>query len=257
MRYNIGKELLLLVAMIAMLALPGCGSKAKIDLTEYVHVDISGASDYGYAHAYIDGTMLDAIAFDAVREDESALDRMERIQLLSQIECKLDKTEKLTNGDVVTVTITYPDTLEEALDADITPRSGESWTVEVKNLEVLHEYDVFGDVSVSFEGWNGYGKAVIELSGGCQLRCTASQTEGLSNGDVITVTLEAPNGADLIDYCISEEFLPAVETKEYTVSKLKEAPRIDLFEEIDIVPVGRSPFLSLTIRGKYGDVEIG
>ena len=255
MKHILKKTLLLLTSLIAVLALSACGSKTKIDLTEYVIVDISGVSGYAYAHAYDDNDRLEVLVLGD--EDKDSAASWVKLDLLMQIDYDIDKSEYLSNGDTITVTVTYPEELAEALDADVTPKSGESWTVEVRGLEELHEYDVFADLDVTFEGVNGYGKPIIQINGGTQVGWEFSQEEELSNGDTVTMTLTGPNGRDLLYYCTEEGFVPTAESKEFTVTGLVDAPIIDLFEDIDITVEGRSPFLSLHIRGKYENDGIG
>ena len=257
MKHNIKKMLLLLTALIAVLALTGCGSKNKIDLQDYIHVEPYGVSGYGDANAYIDNAGLEALVLSNSKDGESELEQLAKLELVWNIKYELDKSENLSNGDKITVTVTYSSSLAEVLDAEITPKSGESWTVEVSGLEELHEYDVFADLDVTFEGYNGYGKPKVQINGGTLVGWVFSQEEGLSNGDTITMTLTGPDGTDLMYYCTEEDFVPSAESKEFTVTGLAEAPLVDLFEDIDIVVEGTSPFMSIFIRGKYEDKDIG
>ena len=139
MKHTIKKTLLLLTALIAVLALTACGSKTKIDLTQYVHVNVSGADGYGYATADVDDTGLEALLLS---DDESDADSWVKLDLLMRISYELDTNDHLSNSDKISVTVTYPDGLAEALDADITPKSGESWTVEIDGLGEPDRIDV-------------------------------------------------------------------------------------------------------------------
>lgn len=252
------KKTLLLIAMLAIiLTMGGCGSKTKIDLQEVIYVEPYGADGYGQVRDWMDEEMLLALIQTEETDDESLLSAIEKMDLLTRIEYKLDKTEKLSNGDKITVTVSYPDTLEEALGAKLSPKSGGSWTVEVSGLQEVHVFDFFQDIDVSFHGFDGYGKIDIQVNGGTPVGCNVSQEDGLSNGDVVTVELTAPDGGDLLDYCLNDGFMVEYERKEFTVSGLEEAPVVDLFENIDISIEGRSPYLSLSIRGKYEDDGIG
>jgi hypothetical protein len=115
MKHILKKTLLLLTSLIAVLALSACGSKTKIDLTEYVIVDISGVSGYAYAHAYDDNDRLEALVLGDENKDSAA--SWVKLDLLMQIDYDIDKSEYLSNGDTITVTVTYPEELAEALDA--------------------------------------------------------------------------------------------------------------------------------------------
>ena len=252
------KKPLLLIAMLAIiLTISGCGSKTKIDMQECIHVEPYGANGYGKTNDWIDEEMLLVLVQTVEMDDESLVAALEKLDLLTQIEYELDKTEKLSNGDKITVTVTYPDSLEDALDADISPKSGSGWTVEVSGLQDVHVYDIFQDIDVTFSGFNGYGKIDVQVNNGTPIGYTSSQGESLSNGDIVTVTLTAPDGGDLLNYCLNDGFMVEHESKEFTVSGLEEAPVIDLFENIDITVEGCSPYLRLSIRGKYEDDGIG
>ena len=248
---------IMLMAVMAMAVLTGCGGKNKIDLRDekYVSVNISGPSGYGEASVDTDDDALAAMILSDDVTEENLTAYLLKVDALSRITYTLDKSDKLSNGDTVTVTVTYPEELEEVLDAKITPKSGDSWTVEVTGLEELYTFDLFLNINVTFTGFNGYGEPKVQVNGGNNVGCIFSQKENLSNGDVVTVTLTGPKGRDLIDYCISEGFVPEVESKDFIVSDLPEVPQIDLFENLDVTVQGRSPFLSLAIRGKYDGIQ--
>lgn len=248
---------IMLMAVMAMAVLTGCGGKNKIDLRDekYVSVNISGPSGYGEASVDMDDDALAAMILSDDVTGENLTAYLLKVDALSRITYTLDKTEKLSNGDTITLTISYPDDLEEVLDAKITPKSGDSWTVEVTGLEELYTFDLFLNIDVTFTGFNGYGEPKVQVNGGNNVGCIFSQKENLSNGDVVTVTLTGPKGRDLIDYCISEGFVPEVESKDFIVSDLPEVPQIDLFENLDVTVQGRSPFLSLAIRAKYDGIQ--
>ena len=245
----------LLIVVMALAALTGCGGKKQIDLRDYVEVEITKANGYGLADYEIDDASLEALVLTGGAEKKSDLEILAMLELLAKIDYTLDKTDHLSNGDIITVTVTYPDALEEALNAKITPESGDSWTVEVKDLPELYTFDLFGNIEVSFFGFDGYGQCDVQVNGGDNVGYVLSKEENLSNGDVVTITLTGPNGSDLIDYCINQEFLPEVESKEFTVSGLEEIPQIDLFEDLDVTVEGRAPFLDLAICGKYDNIE--
>lgn len=84
------------------------------------------------------------------------------------------------------------------------------------------EKDLFTeDFRVEFSGENGEGVASVYSLDGYGLDYTLEPGYGLSNGDVVTVTLSAPNGADLEDYCEEHYgFTPASNEMVYTVSDL-------------------------------------
>lgn len=245
----------LLIVVMALAALTGCGGKKQIDLHDYVEVTLASANGYGEARAVTDDASLEALVLSDGADKKSDLEILTMWDLLAKVDYTLDKTDHLSNGDIITVTVTYPDALEEALNAKITPESGDSWTVEVKDLPELYKFDLFDNIEVSFYGFDGYGQCDVQVNGGDNVGCVLSKEENLSNGDVVTITLTGPNGSDLIDYCINQEFLPEVESKEFTVSGLKELGEIDLFEKLDVTVMERSPFLEVSVWSPHDGIE--
>ena len=247
--------LCLLIVVMAMAALTGCGGKKQIDLCDYVEVEITKANGYGLADYEIDDASLEALVLADGATKKSDTEIWMMLELLAKVDYTLDKTDHLSNGDIITVTVTYPDALEDALNAKITPKSGDSWTVEVKDLPELYKFDLFGNIEVSFYGFDGYGQCDVQVNGGDNVGYVLSKEENLSNGDVVTVTLTGPNGSNLIDYCINQEFLPEVESKEFTVSGLEELGEIDLFENLDVTVTGCSPFLEVSVWSPHDGIE--
>ena len=87
------------------------------------------------------------------------------------------------------------------------------------------EKDLFAeDYRVEFSGENGAGAANVYSINGYSLDSTVEPGHGLSNGDVVTLILSAPNGEDLEDYCREHYgFTPVSRSSEYTVDTLAEA----------------------------------
>lgn len=247
---------LLLLTLLSMLLLTGCGK--SVNLKDCVSVTFSGAEGYGKASASLDdSSLVDLVDVDV--DQDIGLDEiggaLNAYWYIEDIEVSLDTTEGLSNGDKVTVTIEYPEELSKAMGVGIRPKSGTSWTVEVSGLPEVEEVDPFEDVNVTFSGYDGYGAATVEDNSPYGLSYNLSNTASdLSNGDVVTLTVSTDNGSDLQDYCIENYgFVPTATSRDYTVSGLEEAQTIDLFEDLDVTVEGRSPYLSLSILGKYNN----
>lgn len=223
MKHTVKKTVLfLLIAVLSVLALTGCGRQTEVNLKEVVTLDLSGVDGYGYAYAEIDEQLLYALVHPDDAEEYNTMDAINTLDLLSRIDCTLDRTEKLSNGDKVTVTITYPDTLEKALDVSFTPKSGESWDIEVAGLGEPEKIDVFENISLKYEDGN-----TLCAKGLCRdLIYTLSQTQHLHNGDTVTITVSAPDGSDDLDaYCMENYgWMPQSDTLEYTVEGIDEFP---------------------------------
>lgn len=183
---------------------------------------------------------------------------IELLLTLSDIDISLDKTSDLSNGDTVTVTLTYPDSLEEKLGVRIRPKSGSSWKAKISDLEEATEVDIFKYFPVSFSGYNGYGTASVSEASDYILTCTLSKTEGLTNGEQITLTVKAPSNRVLSDYCAEKYgIIPKESSCKVTVYALEEADTVDLFEDVDVTLTGYSPYLGISVYGKYEHKNIG
>lgn len=250
-------RLLLLFAVLIVLALTACGSKTEIDLKEVVTLDLSGVDGYGYAQGEIDEQQLYALVRPDESEEYNTMDAINTIELLSRIDCTLDRTEKLSNGDNVTVTVTYPDTLEDALDVSFTPKSGESWTVEITGLGEPEKIDVFENISLQYEDGN-----TLCAKGPCpDLIYTLSQTQHLHNGDTVTITVSAPDRTvDLDAYCMENYgWMPQSDTLEYTVAGIDEFPAVleeipeELVDQMRMVAQLQIESVGEQMASNYGD----
>lgn len=254
MKHITKKIFLLLTALIAVLALTGCGSKTTIDLTQYVQVNVSGADGYGYASADVDDIGLEALLLS---DNESDADSWVELDMLLRIRYEIDKKDHLSNGDKVSVTVTYPDGLAEALDADITPKSGDSWTVEIAGLGEPERVDVFEGTTIVY----GNGNTLCANGLYTALKYTLSQSQGLSNGDTVTITVSAPDGnADLESYCMDTYgWMPMSDSCEYTVTGIDEYPiRLEdipeeLFEELRMIAQMQIEAMGAQMHSSFGN----
>ena len=254
MKHITKKNFLLLTALIAVLALTGCGSKNTIDLTQYVQVNVSGADGYGCASADADDIGLEALLLS---DDESDADSWVKLDMLLRIRYEIDKKDHLSNGDKVSVTVTYPDGLAEALDADITPKSGDSWTVEIAGLGEPERVDVFEGMTIEY----GNGNTLCANGLYTALKYTLSQSQGLSNGDTVTITVSAPDGnADLESYCMDTYgWMPMSDSCEYTVTGIDEYPiRLEdipeeLFEELRMIAQMQIEAMGAQMHSSFGN----
>ena len=254
MKHITKKIFLLLTALIAVLALTGCGSKTTIDLTQYVQVNVSGADGYGYASADVDDIGLEALLLS---DNESDADSWVELDMLLRIRYEIDKKDHLSNGDKVSVTVTYPDGLAEALDADITPKSGDSWTVEIAGLGEPERVDVFEGTTIVY----GNGNTLCANGLYTALKYTLSQSQGLSNGDTVTITVSAPDGnADLESYCMDTYgWMPMSDSCEYTVTGIDEYPiRLEdipeeLFDKLRMIAQMQIEAMGAQMHSSFGN----
>lgn len=249
----------LIVAMMAALAalvLTACGG-TKLNLKDYTEVTFSGAQGYGRASVSLNEDQMLAVLTakkGGSGDDEAAwTGTFSTLELLDEIDVTLDKTDGLSNGDKVTITVSYPEKLAKELGIKLSPKNGSSWTVKVSDLPDVESKDLFEDLDVSFTGPNGYGQIEINNRSEYSFKASASPENNLSNGDTVVVTLTSSDGLDdLESYCINYYgFVPTSLTKEYTVSDLAEGGTLDLFEDLKVTVSGFAPNGKISVKGKY------
>ena len=229
-------KLTVIMLLIGVMTLTGCSAKTKIDLKEYVNLNVSGADGYGVICAETDIERLLECIQTGENDEEGLVAALSTLGLLEEISYQADKTEGLSNGDEVTISVTYPETLSKHLDVNLAPKSGSSWTIEVSGLKPPEKVDLFENISLEYN----IGSTLFVKGGYSYLNYTLSKTQDLSNGDVVTITVSAPNGEEnLADYCMKNYgWMPLSASCEYTVTGLDEYPvkyeeiPVDLFKEI-------------------------
>lgn len=199
----------------------------------------------------------------------------ENLSLKDCVSVTLDRENTyLSNGDKITVSVTpdFPE-FEEMYGIKLTLKHK---TVKVKGLKEAVGFDPFDGVSVVFDGYTGFGRVTVnvpsspvaigdsgfsaeysarndgfgitisdptgENSSSYYLRCTFDRAYNLSNGDIITATMQdAENLIPLMGISLS-----ATE-KKTTVSGLSDMLSYDPSKEVSVVFSGFSG---------YGDAEI-
>ncbi len=134
--------------------------------------------------------------------------------LEDQISGSLDKTSKLSNGDEIKYIWECNDAVIEKLFKVKLNYSDITYTVE--NLKPVEKKDVFANISLNFSGIAPTGRIdnVVNPEG---LSLKYSKTDGLSNGDKITVTASIGDEGSFIE---KHGWLPKEMTKDYEVSGL-------------------------------------
>ena len=138
--------LIILNVALLMLTACGCGAKQKIDTSDgvtnifdYVTVDFSGNNGEGTAYVNVDYNGLETEMVGG--EDKiKSMDDMEDfpsltkyINTVSSISFSIDQNEGLTNGDQVTVSVTYDESAAQS--AGVVFGDEKSHTYAVKGLK--------------------------------------------------------------------------------------------------------------------------
>lgn len=141
-------KLLGLLGFGMIFILSGCSSKTTLELMDYVEVKFEGVDTKGKAVLDVDwSTMENDIMKNSKNSKDNKLeDELEKVVSLfeseSSINYKLNKTDNLTNGDSVTLTISYDKDLEEKYDFKFTGAMKKDFTVEgLKDVEEINAFD--------------------------------------------------------------------------------------------------------------------
>lgn len=234
--------------------------KNVILLTDYVHIDsVTGADGYGHLEYSFDSySVYQKLAGMDVKNDKDAealfseenLLKAEKIMtVLEGVTVTADKNDNLSNGDKVTLTVSFDNPTKEKLDFEL--RGGEiSYTVE--GLAEGLPFDPFSEeiISVAFTGASGSGEAIIGLVSGDDMykavTYSFSNSYNLSNGDevVLTAVFDQQYFAAL-GYAVPDQC-----SKTYIVSGLK-----DFFRPSDGLSVSeRTRFEDLTMSSVLDDI---
>lgn len=241
-----------LLLMAAAMTLTACGGKS-IDLTDYVSIDaVSGADGYGHLEYSFDSySVYQKIAGIDVKNDkdvealfsEESLLKTEKIwAVLEGVSVVADKSDNLSNGDKVTLTVSFDNPTNEKLDFEL---RGGKITYTVEGLADGLPFDPFSEdvISVAFTGASGSGEAIVGLASDDAMykgvTYSFANNYNLSNGDEVTLNavFDQQYFASL-GYTVPEQC-----SKTYTVSGLK-----DFFRPSDGLSVSeRTRFEELTM----------
>lgn len=251
------------IVVIVVIAVAFSGRKiTTVSINDYVSVSFSGYDTVGTASVEFDYDTFTADYADLEWDEDALLDLMEEVyddEYMAEIEdyieevlalyepadliyeefyyaASLDSASGLSNGD--TVTLTW-EVSEEELEEIGTVLSCEFEYTDIEatvtGLEEVGTYDPFDDIEVSFSGTAPSGTASASTIGSgniaSSLRYSLNQTNNLSNGDTVTVTITTDADA----FVESDGVVLSPVEKEYTVEGLsyyvtsaEEIPETDL-----------------------------
>lgn len=259
-KYVIAGFVLLMILCIALSSLIP-RRKNVILLTDYVTIDAcTGMNGYGHIEYSFDSySVYQKLAGIDPKTDKDAeaafseenLQKTEKIwAALEGVSIVADKSDNLSNGDKVTLTVSFENPTDEKLDYEL--RAGEiSYTVE--GLIEDMPFDPFSEdvISVAFTGASGSGKAIIGLMSGDDMykavTYTFSDNYNLSNGDeVILTAVFDQQYFTALGYTVPDQC-----SKTYIVSGLK-----DFFRPSDgLSDSERARFEELTMSSVVTDIS--
>ena len=233
MFFGIGVALCVVIGVLSILIKP------TINLNDYITLSVSGYNTVGTAEvtfeyakftedyhsklelakSKISSSDTDSYYLDAYYDDTP-----ESLKFIYEyVKWTVDKTENLSNDDVITLSW-------ECLDEKILNIYGYKIKYEpieytVSGLEELETFDPFAWLEVGFDGISGDGHAsmfvVPGVEGGVGQYYSFDKNYDLSNGDIITVSIDSYGKENVIDFCIKEYgMIPYPLEKTYVVNGL-------------------------------------
>ena len=224
MLHNIKKiRILLVFALVLSSAVfaSACSNDSKTSLAPYVSVVENGLSGEGTATVEVDWAGIKNQILGTVPADSAARDAYyeKAADLERSLSFVLDKTNALSNGDEVTVSIVC----SEKASISYNIKMFESFTVKLEGFLKQTRIDLFDGLEVSFEGYSPNVTAVLKNVGKNDflkaVTFTANKTQNLVLGDEILVTATYSE-----DFAESLGYTPISTTKTYTVQEVAYYP---------------------------------
>ena len=276
-----GGALVALIALIVVLV----SLSNNVDLEDYITITTTGYNGYGDIEYDVDADtfLIEEMGVEVDNYDYNDIDDLDDLadmfssasdsifsaatasaNLSAALDCEVTFPEgkedgKLSNGDVVTYKFTFDQSIADMYDLDVDEVTIEH---EVEGLKDAAVFNVLENISLTFDGYNGFGSAKItgeafdktvgnvnftydpeyqyvnyngsnEGSGSMYIEFT-SENYNLSNGDKITLSVSYVDATYLTEDGVILDGL----TKEFTVEGLKESASYDLFSNITIKTSG-------------------
>ncbi len=184
------------IVILALIFLFTGSKKISVDINEYITVSFSGYDSCGYADVDIDKNAIqDILVEEGIDSSESEYPELDQDDIARKVAVSIDADidladQTLSNGDVITVTITYNEELAEGCNVEFKVKE-ESFTVS--GLEPLVSLNPFDDLTVKFTGASPYALPSIDLNTTNEFLKTkyySFSSESYQAGDVVTVTFE-------------------------------------------------------------------
>ncbi|PZL72166.1 hypothetical protein CI088_11195 [Enterococcus plantarum] len=206
------KKLFLFIPIIFILG--GCNSAKQ--MTDYVEVDFSGMNTKGTASYNVDTKKMykDVLDYDVETGFPDEKTQKELVSLDSSYKVKLNKDQKLSNGDKIKVIVSVDENKTKQI------KGGEKeFTVSgLEEPKKLTSEEVMKHLVVNFNGVSGRGKATIDNTFDDPLnyiKFTIEDDGKLKNGDKAKVQKSKEFEQSLSDqgYVLADDFNPEFEVK--------------------------------------------
>ena len=224
----------LLLILAAAVMLTACG-KQEVNMDEFVEFTDSGYDGQGTSTAEFDYKGM----LKEVRDKMSDERYSKAKKILKEVTLSPQTAKNCSNDQVVTFEWDIDDDDVKKLEDECKLIvKYEDIEHKVKGLTPLEEEDLFADFSYSVSGYDTYGK--FEFWGGeSYAKYECDNTEGLKNGDIVTVTASLSDwykdsSKDIAEYMGKDGKKPASLTKEFEVTGLTELTEYSPFTSISL-----------------------
>lgn len=224
LKIALGLAAVVMVLIVVICVSLNSGKTIKLD--KYLTVEVDGYNEFGTAKVSVDWDEIEEkygskISFTntARKRYGGLLSMMTPMETLkNSVNVKIDKTNELSNGDVIEYTWEISDELTDILNCKVEFEDGE---YEVSDLEEIEKFDAFSDLKVEFSGISPNGKVSFDYQGEELEKNVFScdKVNGLKNEDTVTISI---NGKDMAYYAENLGKIPEKTSKTYTVSGLQE-----------------------------------
>ena len=232
--------------------------KPQFNLNDYMYVLDSGFDGYGTVTIGINEKLLRESCRGQFGEKKITESSKAESALLSLMTSgSFDKSDYLSNGDNVSYTLNFNKGEFEkqyGIKVEVVPVD-----YEISNLQPLTEHDVFADLYIEVIGYSGIAKMYVSYNETVPgIDISWDKNVNLSNGDIVTFTLEEEEGGQNI-----EELTAAIygyklkrTSYEYKVEGLEELVIIedDLLQYAEVeyygYPVDVVPYITATVSSE-------
>jgi len=217
-----GVAVILVILTAIIFGVVNSGKTIKLD--KYLTIEAEGYDGYGKAKATIDWDAIEKkygskVSFSSAARKEygGLLSMMTPVDVMQDyVSVTLDQESGLSNGDVISYTWNIDEELSKYVNCKIKQKDGK---FKVTGLTEIGTFDAFADLTVEFTGIAPNRSANLNYTGSemDSYDFACDKTNGLSNGDTVTVSID---DSKLEDYAGSLGKIPAELEKEYQVEGL-------------------------------------
>lgn len=179
----------------------------SVNIKECFDIEFYGYEGNGNADIYFDQEVFNKKITDAIGKKK----KVDISVLSSCIHYNLGRADQLSNGDTVTLEVSYDNDRAKEYKIKFV---GESFEYKVKGLDSLTEIDPFEDLTVSFNGISPNMELYYEYTGDEDIidedMFNADQYENIAIGDMVTISLDVSE-----EYMESNGYQATQLSKEY------------------------------------------